>query len=201
MVLTRLKVFIDVAVNLDIQQKVTLAFYSFDPNPYNILLKLESATNTNVQVKETFTVASSSNWKTISFDFSNAIDSVNGGNINATGTYNRLFVIIDNASTTPGTYLIDNITGGTAPKDPNTLDVIYTNFVWSAEFYENDAIDGTKWFQQTIGPNGGKWYNGELQHYTDRNENANVSDGFLNIVAKKENFTQNGVALNYTSAR
>ena len=193
--------YIDVAVNLDIQQKITLDFYSFDPNSHNILLKLESATNTNVQVKETFTVPSPSDWKTISFDFANAKNSANGANINATGIYTKLFIIIDDASTTPGTYLIDNITDGTAPKDPNTLDVIYTNLVWSDEFDGNGAIDGTKWFQQTIGPNGGKWYNGELQHYTDRTENANVSDGFLNIIAKKENFTQNGVALNYTSAR
>ena len=193
--------YIDVAVNLDIQQKITLDFYSFDPNSHNILLKLESATNTNVQVKETFTVPSPSDWKTISFDFANDKNSANGANINATGIYTKLFIIIDDASTTPGTYLIDNITDGTAPKDQNTLDVIYTNLVWSDEFDGNGAIDGTKWFQQTIGPNGGKWYNGELQHYTDRTENANVSDGFLNIIAKKENFTQNGVALNYTSAR
>ena len=79
--------YIDVAVNLDIQQKITLAFYSFDPNPHNILLKLESATNTNVQVKETFTVPSPANWKTISFDFSNAKNSADGTNVNATGIY------------------------------------------------------------------------------------------------------------------
>ena len=77
--------YIDVAVNLDIQQKITLDFYSFDPNSHNILLKLESATNTNVQVKETFTVPSPSDWKTISFDFANAKNSANGANINATG--------------------------------------------------------------------------------------------------------------------
>jgi beta-glucanase (GH16 family) len=193
--------YIDVAVNLDIQQKMTLAFYSFDPNPHNILLKLESATNTNVQVKETFTVPSPANWKTISFDFSNAKNSADGTNVNATGIYTRLFVIIDDASTTPGTYLIDDLTDGTAPTDPNALDVLYTDLVWSDEFDVNGAVDSNKWFPQTIGPNGGRWYNGELQHYTDRTENANVSNGYLNIVAKKENFTQNGVALNYTSAR
>jgi beta-glucanase (GH16 family) len=81
------------------------------------------------------------------------------------------------------------------------LDVIYSDLVWSDEFNGSGAIDATKWHHQTIGPNGGRWYNDELQHYTDRTDNSYVSGGNLNIVAKKENLTQNGVNLNYTSAR
>ena len=52
-----------------------------------------------------------------------------------------------------------------------------------------------------MGPNGGQWFNGEQQHYTDRLDNSYVENGFLNIVAKSENYTQDGVTLNYTSAR
>jgi beta-glucanase (GH16 family) len=40
-----------------------------------------------------------------------------------------------------------------------------------------------------------------LQHYTNRLENSFVADGNLNIVAKNEVFSQDGVTLNYTSAR
>jgi len=34
------------------------------------------------------------------------------------------------------------------------------------------AIDSEKWFHQTRLPNGDSWYNGEIQHYTNRTENA-----------------------------
>ena len=45
------------------------------------------------------------------------------------------------------------------------------------------------------------WYNGELQHYTDRIENSYVQNGHLYLVAKNETFTDQGVTKNYTSAR
>jgi beta-glucanase (GH16 family) len=83
---------------------------------------------------------------------------------------------------------------------PNDLDIIYTDLVWCDEF-EETSLDTNKWFRQTFGPNGGGWYNGELQHYTDSNTNSFVSGGNLHIVAKKETTTQNGIRLNYTSAR
>ena len=63
------------------------------------------------------------------------------------------------------------------------------------------AIDSSKWFHQTRLPNGGSWFNGEIQHYTDRLSNAYVSDGTLKIVARKETFTDQGVTKEYTSAR
>jgi len=62
-------------------------------------------------------------------------------------------------------------------------------------------IDGTKWFQQTIIPNGSGWFNNEQQIYTDRTENSYVSDGTLKIVAKREQFTDQGVTKQFTSAR
>ncbi|WP_223269228.1 MULTISPECIES: family 16 glycosylhydrolase [unclassified Polaribacter] len=193
--------YLDVAVDLDIEQKITLSFYSFDPNPHNILLKLENGTNPGVEIKKSFTVPSPSNWKTISFDFKNANYILNGTNVSATGMYSRLVIVIDEGTTTAGAYLIDDVSDGSVATDPNVLDVIYTDLVWSDEFNTNGALDTNKWFHQTNGPNGGRWYNEELQHYTNRIENSFVSNGNLHIVAKKENFTQNGVTLNYTSAR
>ena len=78
---------------------------------------------------------------------------------------------------------------------------VYDDLVWSDEFDGTGAIDASKWFHQTQLPNGNSWYNGEIQHYTDRVENASVSGGFLNLVAKNETYTDQGVTKQYTSAR
>lgn len=73
--------------------------------------------------------------------------------------------------------------------------------VWSDEFNGEGPLDATKWFHQTQLPNGNSWYNGEIQHYTDRTDNSYMSAGTLKIVAKSENFTDQGVTKTYTSAR
>ena len=62
-------------------------------------------------------------------------------------------------------------------------------------------LDSAKWHHQTVIPNGWSWFNGEVQHYTDRLENTYVSDGTPKIVAQKEQFTDQGVTKQYTSAR
>lgn len=56
--------------------------------------------------------------------------------------------------------------------------------VWSDEF-NGSAIDTNKWSFEKNCMGGG---NNELQCYTDRADNAYVSDGKLHIVAKKETF-------------
>ena len=66
---------------------------------------------------------------------------------------------------------------------------------------DRQPIDSSKWFHQTILPNGWGWFNNEKQHYTDELENSYVSDGTLKIVAKKESYTDQGVTKQYTSAR
>ena len=73
--------------------------------------------------------------------------------------------------------------------------------VWSDEFDGNGAINSTNWFHQTQLPLGWEWYNGEVQHYTDRIDNSYVSNGTLKIVAKKETYTDQGHTKEYTSAR
>ena len=73
--------------------------------------------------------------------------------------------------------------------------------VWADEFDGSGAINTTNWFHQTQLPAGGSWYNGEVQHYTNRTDNSNVSGGNLNIIAKKEEFTDQGHTKQYTSAR
>jgi beta-glucanase (GH16 family) len=79
----------------------------------------------------------------------------------------------------------------------------FNSLVWSDEFDGNGDIDNTKWFHQTFIPNGWGWYNGELQHYTDRIDNSYVQNGYLHVVAKDETYTDpvQGITKEYTSAR
>jgi len=81
------------------------------------------------------------------------------------------------------------------------VDVVYNDLVWSDEFSTNGAVDNTKWFHQTQLPVAGGWYNNEQQHYTNLITNSFANNGELNIVAKKETFTDQGYTKNYTSAR
>jgi beta-glucanase (GH16 family) len=81
------------------------------------------------------------------------------------------------------------------------IDVVYNNLVWFDEFDTNGAINSNKWFHQTQLPAGGSWFNGEVQHYTNQLTNSYVNNGTLNIVAKKEVFTDQNVTKQYTSAR
>lgn len=87
--------------------------------------------------------------------------------------------------------------------DTTSAPTVYTydQLVWADEFNGNGAIDTSKWFHQTQLPNGGSWYNGEIQHYTDRTDNSYQSGGSLHLVAKKESFSDQGYTKQYTSAR
>lgn len=193
--------FIDLSNPIDLseQQIITLSFYQFDPNVHSIMVKLENGSEADVEVVQS---NSGSGWSyDISFDFSNATLSGVGTSVNATGAYSRLVIFIDGGALIPGTYLIDDINDGSEATDPNEIDVIYTDLVWSDEFDFDGAVDDTKWFHQTQLPAGASWFNGEQQHYTNRIENSFVQNGFLNIVAIKENFTDQGETKAYTSAR
>ncbi len=81
------------------------------------------------------------------------------------------------------------------------VDVVYSDLVWSDEFPTNGAVNPSNWFHQTQIPAGGNWFNNEVQHYTNQQSNSFVNGGFLNIVAKKEPFTDQGYTKQYTSAR
>lgn len=93
------------------------------------------------------------------------------------------------------------LSGQTVPKKQSAQQKTSDVLLWSDEFDTDGAIDDTKWFHQTKLPAGGSWYNGEIQHYTDRLDNTYVSNGILYLVAKKENFTDQGYMKQYTSAR
>ncbi|NCO62263.1 MAG: family 16 glycosylhydrolase [Flavobacteriales bacterium] len=177
------------SIDLDFQNSITLLFYAFDPNIHTVTLKLERGANTDVLVNVN-TPSSQENWVPLTFNFSGA-----------SGTYDRLTILIDNGNATPGTFLIDDIDDGSTPvvlpPDP-----VYDYLVWSDEFDGSGAINTTNWFHQTIPIiNGQSWANGEIQHYTDRTTNSYLENGSLKILAKKETYTNLGVTKQYTSAR
>ncbi len=113
-------------------------------------------------------------------DFNRVVIQVNGEN-----NYDYVVAFID-----------DVYYNGTIALDP-----VFDVLVWSDEFDGEGAIDNSKWHHQTLLPNGSGWYNGEIQHYTDRVDNSKVSNGKLNIIGKKETYTNQGVTKQYTSAR
>lgn len=97
-------------------------------------------------------------------------------------------------STSPDIKTLPKITSSIQGSKFNTL-------VWADEFDGEGAINPEKWFRQTQLPPGGSWWGGLVQHYTNRNDNSYVKDGFLNLVAKKEEYEDQGEIKQYTSAR
>ncbi len=89
---------------------------------------------------------------------------------------------------------------GSDDPDPEP-DPEYNVLVWADEFDTDGPIDDSRWHHQTQLPSHGSWYNGEIQHYTNREDNSYVSNGILHIVGKKETFTDQGQTKQYTSAR
>lgn len=69
------------------------------------------------------------------------------------------------------------------------------NLVWSDEF-NGTSLNRAYWTPE-IGTGSGGWGNNELQYYTDRAQNVQVTGGNLVITAQKESYG----GMNYTSAR
>lgn len=198
--------FIDLsaAADLSSEQNFTLRFYAFDSNQHSILLKLENGNQEAAEVIQQ--VAGNANsWTEVNFDFSNARSSTTGAPVSITGQYNRVTIFIDIGVRSSGTFLIDDIDNGADGVANDPIDVIYDRLVWSDEFDSpsgsKEAINDANWFHQTRFPDGNSWFNGEVQHYTNRIDNSFVEDGFLNIVAKRENFRDQNQNRNFTSAR
>ena len=70
----------------------------------------------------------------------------------------------------------------------------FSTLIWSDEFDTDGSPDSSKWGYDS---GAGGWGNNESQYYTNRSDNVIVEDGFLKIIAKKENY--NGAE--YTSTR
>lgn len=113
-------------------------------------------------------------------DFNRVLIQVNGENNNA-----QVTAFIDD-------FLYDGTVQG---------EQVFNNLVWADEFETDGPVNSSKWFHQTQLPASGGWHNNEVQHYTNRTANSFVSNGTLKIVAKRENFTSQGVTKAFTSAR
>ena len=150
--------------------------------------------------------------QTTSYTYSLPIGETNVPTVTAsTSSANATYSIV-NASSIPGTTTITVVSEDTTQTMTYSIAFQQSNYalVWSDEFDDDgttylsgvdNPIDDSKWFHQTILPNGWGWYNNEQQHYTNRIQNSYVSDGTLKIVAKKETFNDQGHTKNYTSAR
>jgi beta-glucanase (GH16 family) len=146
-------------------------------------------------------------WQTVEFDFKNG----SFININSTSPmptlrtdFNRVVIQINGENNTdPVTAYIDDFSFYASTNDNNNgADPVFDNLVWSDEFNGTGTIDASKWFRQTRPIiNGQDWANGEIQHYTDRNDNSFMVNGALKLLAKKETYSNLGVTKQYTSAR
>lgn len=183
------------SINLDVENSIKLNFYAFDSNSHTVIVKLESGANSSIELG--VNVTSEGSWKELTYNYAS---------IGGSGTYDRLTIILDNGSSVSGTFLIDDISGfdDDSVPNPNEPDVVYDNLVWSDEFdYTDNQEIKAKWHHQTIGPNGGRWFNNEEQIYTDSEDNSFVENGSLNIAAIKLGapVNVNNLDLNYSSAR
>ncbi len=101
----------------------------------------------------------------------------------------------DTILTNSGNY--NNLITNTIPNNPSQSYSFNNELVWSDEFDQDGTVSQDKWNVETIPPNNGSWWNGELQFYTDKEDNIIVEEGLLKITAKYESFE----GKNYTSAR
>lgn len=150
--------------------------------PTNLTVSAVVATNNTGSVQFT---AVATNALSYDFDFGNGIFQ-NSASGNLTYRY-----------PSSGTYLVNVIAknnAGQISKSISVSVVVVQSLIWSDEFNSPGAPDPSKWMYD-IGAGG--WGNNESQYYTNRLENAIVSNGTLKIVARAENFSGS----NYTSAR
>jgi beta-glucanase (GH16 family) len=153
--------------------------------PTNLTLNAVVSTDNSGNVAFT---ATATNATTYDYDFGNGVfQTVPSGIVTykypAAGTY-TVNVIAKSSS------------GQTASKSTQITVAVAQSLVFSDEFDANGAPDPSKWGYD-IGTGSGGWGNNELQYYTNRLDNAFVSNGTLKIKAIKENFSGSA----YTSAR
>lgn len=152
------------------------------PTNLTVVADVSSDSSGNVSFTATATDAS-----TFDFDFGNGVyQTVPSGKVTykypASGNYTVNVVA-------------KSVTSNAVSKSVQVNVGVKQSLVWSDEFNTAGTPDPSKWTFE-IGNNNG-WGNNELQYYTNRPENALVSNGTLKITAKRENFS----GFTFTSAR
>ena len=151
--------------------------------PTNVTLVANVSTDNSGNVTFTATATNAINFD---FDFGNGVFQTAASGIvtykyPSTGTY-TVNVVAKSSS------------GLTASKSIQINVSVVSSLIWSDEFDTPGAPDPAKWGYD-IGAGG--WGNNELQYYTNRLDNAIVTNGTLKITAQKENY----MGSSYTSAR
>src|SRR6201996_734496 len=138
-------------------------------------LTISNVVSTNNSGNVTFT-ANAINAATYSFDFGDgtAVQS------NATGAITYKYPA---SGTYTATVTAKSSTGQTVTATTQVIVTVVLALVWSDEFNTDGAPDPTKWGYDL---GGGGWGNNELEYYTNRPDNAVISNGTLKITAKKE---------------
>lgn len=139
-------------------------------------------------------------WQIITFDFAHdTYINLYGGSPNPLyrSDFNRVVLQMNGENNTDHvlSYIDDFFYNGVSTNP------VYNNLVWSDEFDGSGVPNTSNWFLQTQFPTGSGWYNGEVQHYTNRLVNSFLSNGALSIVAKRETYTNQGQTRQFTSAR
>ncbi len=198
----------DLVQNFDLSEHSKFSFKIYVPSnsitgnqPNQVSLKLQDGTlgepwSTQTEIIKPIVL---DQWQIISFDFGNdTYINLNAGSPapKLRTDLNRLLIQINGENN--DSKLVAFIDDFLYEKPISTTTY---NLVWADEFDGYGTVDTNKWFHQTELPISGSWYNGEVQHYTNRAENSARINGVLNVIAKKENFSDQGFTKNYTSAR
>lgn len=173
-------------------------------SPNQVALKLQDNTNPTPWSNQTEIVKPVvlDQWQEIDFNFFNDpwvnLDPASPAPVNRTD-FNRVVIQVNGENNNDHvTAYIDDVETASSPLVTNSQ---FNVLVWSDEFDVDGALDASKWYHQTQFPWGNSWFNGEIQHYTDRTDNSYVDNGTMYIVGKQESFTDQGVTKDFTSAR
>lgn len=177
------KVLVTIVLVIQIMLSCKKGDTATDPLPENLSLKAEISTDNSGNVSF---LANATNSTSYDFDFGNGVfQTVANGSIiykyPETGNYTV-------------TVIAKTSKGKSATKSITISVTVAQRLVWSDEFDNTGAPNTAKW---TYDLGAGGWGNNEMQYYTNRLENAVVSNGTLKIFAIKENYSGSA----YTSAR
>ncbi|NNK81205.1 MAG: glycoside hydrolase family 16 protein [Flavobacteriales bacterium] len=145
-------------------------------------------------------------WQTLTFDFNSGdylnFDSNSPEPIERVDL-NRVVIQVNGENNNdPVIAYIDDLNyDGLIGYDPDQSESVFDQLVWSDEFDGEGPVEESNWHHQTQIPNPWGWFNEEQQHYTDELTNSYVEDGSLFIVAKREDYTDQGLMREFTSAR
>ena len=200
--------FIDLSdgINLDSSSWVYFELYHPKNDSFKFQIKLEQSTlgDGDLYLERSF---KTNTWHRDSFNFKKALEVGTDNVIAGKGIYKRVTIFFEGGRLVSGDYFMDNLRGFISSKSSggggsgNSGDTHFGKLVWSDEFDYNGGPKEENWHHQVMPPNGFSWFNGEIQHYTDKLDNSFVSDGSMKIVLKKESYTYDGITKDYTSAR